>query len=60
MKLYQYCTSFAPKTLAGACAYAFLKETTTKNISVKDIANILGISVMSLYRCHKKIGRNIN
>ena len=57
---HQNCTSFAPRTLAGACVYVFLKETTIKNISMKDIANILGISVMSLYRCYKRIGNNNN
>ena len=47
--------SYAPKTLAAACAYVFLKETRSTPISVKDTANILGVSVMSLYRCYKKI-----
>ena len=47
--------SYAPKTLAAACAYVFLKETRTTPISVKNIANILNVSVMSLYRCYKKL-----
>ena len=47
--------SYAPKTLAAACAYAFLKETRSTPISVKNTANILGVSVMSLYRCYKKL-----
>ena len=47
--------SYAPKTLAAACAYMFLKETRSASLSIKDIANILGVSVMSLYRCYKKI-----
>ena len=47
--------SYAPKTLAAACAYVFLKETRSTPISVKNIANILSVSVMSLYRCYKKI-----
>ena len=47
--------SYAPKTLAAACAYAFLKERQSSPISVKITANILGVSVMSLYRCYKKL-----
>ena len=47
--------SYAPKTLAAACAYVFLKETRSTTISVKNTANTLGVSVMSLYRCYKKL-----
>lgn len=47
--------SYAPKTLAAACAYVFLKETRSSPVSVKKTADILGVSVMSLYRCFKKI-----
>ena len=54
VKVYEH-FSFAPKTIAAACAYAFLKETRTSFPSVKNTASILGISVMSLYRCYKKI-----
>ena len=54
VKFYEGC-SFAPRTLVAACAYTFLKETKNLNPSVKNTARILGISVMSLYRCYKKI-----
>ena len=47
--------SYAPKTLAAACAYVFLKETRSSTVSVKNTANTLGVSVMSLYRCYKKL-----
>ena len=58
VKKHENC-SYAPKTLAAACAYAFLKETRSTPISVKNIADILGVSVMSLYRCHKKLKINL-
>ena len=48
-------SSFAPRTLLAACAYAFLKETRTLFRSVKNTARILGVSVMSLYRCLKSL-----
>ena len=48
-------SSFAPRTLLAACAYAFLKETRTLFPSVKNTARILGVSVMSLYRCLKSL-----
>ena len=52
--------SYAPKTLAAACAYVFLKETRSTPISIKNTANILGVSVMSLYRCYKKLKQSPN
>ena len=48
-------SSFAPRTLLAACAYAFLKETRPQYPSVKNMAHILGVSVMSLYRCYKSL-----
>ena len=48
-------SSFAPRTLLAACAYAFLKETRTLYPRVKNAARILGVSVMSLYRCLKSL-----
>ena len=48
-------SSFAPRTLLAACAYAFLKETRALYPSVKNTARILGVSVMSLYRCLKSL-----
>ena len=48
-------SSFAPRTLLPACAYAFLKETRALYPSVKNTARILGVSVMSLYRCLKSL-----
>ena len=44
-------SSFAPRTLLAACAYAFLKETRALYPSVKNTARVLGVSVMSLCRC---------
>ena len=46
---------FAPRTLLAACAYAFLKETRALYPSVKNTARVLGVSVMSLYRCLKSL-----
>ncbi len=48
-------SSFAPRTLLAACAYAFLKETKNPYPSVKNTARVLGVSVMSLYRCLKSL-----
>ena len=48
-------SSFAPRTLLAACAYAFLKETRALYPSVKNTARVLGISVMSLHRCLKSL-----
>ncbi len=48
-------SSFAPRTLLAACAYAFLKETRSIYPSVKNTARVLGVSVMSLYRCLKSL-----
>ena len=43
------------RILLAACAYAFLKETRALYPSVKNTARILGVSVMSLYRCFKSL-----
>ena len=43
--------SFAPKTLMAACAYAFLKKKQERKYSIQTIAKLLGVSVMSVYRC---------
>ena len=43
--------SFAPKTLLAACAYAFLKKKEKNKYSIQRIAKLLGVSVMSVYRC---------
>ena len=48
-------SSFAPKTLTAACAYTFLKETRAQFPSVRDLSRLLGISVMSVYRCCKTL-----
>ena len=48
-------SSFALRTLLATCAYAFLKETRPQYPSVKNMAHILGVSVMSLYRCYKSL-----
>ena len=48
-------SSFAPRTLLAACTYDFLKETRALYPSVKNTARILGVSVMSLYRCLKSL-----
>ncbi len=50
-------SSFAPRTLLAACAYAFLKESKLRYLSVKNMAHILGVSVMSLYRCRKSLNQ---
>ena len=45
--------SFAPKTLMTACAYVFLRRKKEKSeYSIQKIAKLLGVSVMSVYRCH--------
>ena len=48
-------SSFDPRTLLAACAYAFLKETRALYPSVKNTTRILGVSVMPLYRCLKSL-----
>ena len=48
-------SSFAPRTLLAACAYAFLKEKRALYPSVKNTARVLGVSVMPLYRCLKSL-----
>ena len=52
--------SFAPKTLLATCAYMFLKkkrgEGENKNkYSIQKLGKILGVSVMSMYRCNNYI-----
>ena len=48
-------SSFAPRTLLAACAYAFFKETRALDPSVKNAARVLGVSVLSLYICLKSL-----
>ena len=43
--------SFAPKTLITACAYLFLRNNMKNKLSIQKIAKLLGVSVMSVYRC---------
>ena len=43
--------SFAPKTLITACAYLFLRNNIKNKLSIQKIAKLLGVSVMSVYRC---------
>ena len=51
--------SFAPKTILAACAYAFLRNAREKNkYSIQTIAKLLGVSVMSVYRCKYALKNN--
>lgn len=50
--------SYAPKTLLAACAYTFLRKNNKQSFSVKNLANLLGVSVMSVYRCIKALKNN--
>ena len=51
--------SFAPKTLITACAYLFLRRNNIKNkLSIQKIAKLLGVSVMSVYRCVDELKKN--
>ena len=43
--------TYAPKTVLASCAYVFLRNKTKQKYSIKKIANLLGVSVMSVYRC---------
>ena len=43
--------TYAPKTLLAACAYMFLRNKNKLSLSVKKLAEVLGVSVMSIYRC---------
>ena len=43
--------SFSPKTLITACAYLFLRNNMKNKLSIQKIAKLLGVSVMSVYRC---------
>ena len=48
--------SFAPKTLLATCAYMFLKKKRGENkYSIQKLGKILGVSVMSMYRCNRHI-----
>ena len=49
---------YAPKTLLATCAYMFLRNNSKQNYSVKSIAKLLGVSVMSVYRCISAITNN--
>ena len=50
--------TYAPKTILASCAYMFLKNNKKQNISVQKIANLLGVSVMSVYRCITALKNN--
>ena len=50
--------TYAPKTLLTSCAYIFLRNKNKQSPSVKKLANILGISVMSVYRCVAALKNN--
>ena len=43
--------TYAPKTILASSAYCFLRNKNRQSPSVKKIANLLGVSVMSVYRC---------
>ena len=43
--------TYAPKTLLVSCAYIFLRNKNKQSYSIKKLANFLGVSVMSVYRC---------
>ena len=50
--------TYAPKTLLAACAYMFLRNKNKQSFSVKKIAELLGVSVMSIYRCISALKKN--
>ena len=50
--------TFSPKTLLASCAYMYLRSNNKQCLSVKNLAKLLGISVMSIYRCLKTINHN--
>ena len=50
--------TYAPKTLLAACAYMFLRKNNKLSLSVKNLAKLLGVSVMSVYRCIKALKNN--
>ena len=50
--------TFAPKTLLASCAYMFLRNKNKDTLSVKNLAKVLGVSVMSVYRCIAALKRN--
>ena len=50
--------TYAPKTLITSCAYMFLRKENKKEYSVKKLANLLGVSVMSIYRCISALNNN--
>ena len=51
--------SYAPKTILASCAYMFLRKNNKQNLSVKKLAKILGVSVMSVYRCVAALKNNV-
>ena len=51
--------SYAPKTLLASCAYMFLRNNNKQNHSVKKLAQTLGVSVMSVYRCIAALKKNV-
>ena len=50
--------TYAPKTLLASCAYLFLRRNIKESISVKNLAKLLGVSVMSVYRCTTTLKNN--
>ena len=50
--------TYAPKTLLASCAYVFLRNKDKKKFSVEEIAELLGVSVMSIYRCLIDLEKN--
>ena len=50
--------TYAPKTLLVSCAYIFLRNKNKQSYSIKKLANLLGVSVMSVYRCVAALKNN--
>lgn len=45
---------FSPRTVVGAAAYLYLKET-PRAISLTKLAHLIGVSVMSMHRCKARM-----
>ena len=50
--------TYAPQTILAACAYMFLRKQNKQSPSIKKLAKLLGVSVMSVYRCTAAIKNN--
>ena len=50
--------TYAPKTILVACAYMFLRKQNKQSPSIKKLAKLLGVSVMSVYRCVAALKNN--